>query len=418
MLTTSLKSLPEVDAANWLPAVPHWGNFRDVFDYDNPDLNQRGVPLARFLFNSLFVAAWVTFLQVLTSALAAFSFARLKWPGRDKVFLLYLSTMMLPGLVMMIPNFQVMIELRLVDTLPGLVIPAAFSAFGTFLLRQFMLTIPASLDEAAEIDGAGKFRLFWDVILPLSRPGLITLTIFTFKGNYNSFFWPLVMVKSEARYTLPVGLLAFDSSRGQSTHLLMAAVTLSVLPLILLFVCFPKIPRPRHPTRRGQGLTRLPPLPGQARSLQAAGLRTPGTRRSGRLLPRRVRRPQLRARCVGPGSATSAPPPPYTDERRRAATRTPGRCPRRSRAIDAVSFHPTPIARSIGDPRPCRRINSPRQQANTRPPANSSTTPVRRHRRRLGKPRRAQPPRHPRHQRQPEQQVQVRPQHAAADLGR
>ena len=240
MVLTGLKPLSEVEASNWLPSDVAWENFVNVFDYDNPDPTNQGVPLARFLINSLFVAAWVTFLQVFTSSLAAFSFARLKWPGRDKVFLLYLSTMMLPGLIMMIPNFQIMIELGLVDTLPGLVIPAAFSAFGTFLLRQFMLTIPQSLDEAAEIDGAGKFRLFWDIILPLARPGLVTLTIFTFMGNYNSFFWPLVMIKSEARYTLPIGLLYFDSSRGQSTHLLMAAVTLSVLPLILLFVLFQK----------------------------------------------------------------------------------------------------------------------------------------------------------------------------------
>ena len=240
MVLTGLKSLAEVDAANWLPSTVHWDNFVKVFDSTNPDPFERGVPLLRFGVNSLFVAAWVTFLQVVTSALAAFSFARLKWPGRDKVFLLYLSTMMLPGLVMMIPNFQVMIELGLVDTLPGLIVPAAFSAFGTFLLRQFMLSIPASLDEAAEIDGAGKLRLFFDVILPLSRPGLVTLTIFTFMGNYNSFFWPLVMIRSESRYTLPIGLLAFDSSRGQVTHLLMAAVTLSVLPLIALFVAFQK----------------------------------------------------------------------------------------------------------------------------------------------------------------------------------
>ncbi|MEM7807610.1 MAG: carbohydrate ABC transporter permease [Planctomycetota bacterium] len=220
--------------------VPVPANYYNVFDVNNPDINNRGVPLLTYFRNSLFVAAWVTFLQVLTSSLAAFSFARLKWPGRDKVFLLYLSTMMLPGLVMMIPNYQIMIQLGLVDTLPGLIIPAAFSAFGTFLLRQFMLTIPSSLDEAAEIDGAGKFRLFWDIILPLSRPGLVTLTIFTFMGNYNSFFWPLVMVRTQERYTLPIGLLFFDSTRGQQTHLMMAAVLLSIVPMILVFVLLQK----------------------------------------------------------------------------------------------------------------------------------------------------------------------------------
>jgi multiple sugar transport system permease protein len=153
-----------------------------------------------------------------------------KWVG--KVFSSqYLATMMLPGLVMMIPNYEIMVRLGLVDTYWGLILPGAFSAFGTFLLRQFMLGIPASLDEAAEIDGASKWQLFWDVILPLSRPGLITLTIFTFIGNYHSFFWPLVMLKSTHRYTMPIGLLFFDTSQGQQTNLLMA-----VVPLVILFV--------------------------------------------------------------------------------------------------------------------------------------------------------------------------------------
>jgi ABC-type glycerol-3-phosphate transport system permease component len=229
MVLTSLKPLDEVGLPNWLPEQLRfrWGNYGEVF---------RVIPFARFYWNSLFVAAWVTFLQVFTSSLAAFSFARIAWRGRDRVFLLYLSTMMLPGLVMMIPNYQAMIRLGLVDSYAGLVVPAAFSAFGTFLLRQFMLTIPTSLDEAAEIDGASKWQVYWDVILPLCRPGLITLTIFTFIGNYHSFFWPLVMLKTVDKYTLPVGLLFFDSTRGQTTHLLMAAVTMSVIPMVILFV--------------------------------------------------------------------------------------------------------------------------------------------------------------------------------------
>ena len=229
MVLTSLKPLDEVGLQDWLPQGLRlrWGNYSEVFSV---------IPFARFYWNSLFVAAWVTFLQVFTSSLAAFSFARLQWRGRDRVFLLYLSTMMLPGLVMMIPNYQIMIRLHLVDSYLGLIVPAAFSAFGTFLLRQFMLTIPTSLDEAAEIDGASTWQVYWDVILPLCRPGLITLTIFTFIGNYNSFFWPLVMLKTVDKYTLPVGLLFFDSTRGQTTHLLMAAVTMSVIPMVVLFV--------------------------------------------------------------------------------------------------------------------------------------------------------------------------------------
>lgn len=235
MLLTSLKSLGEVGLDSWLPKKLLWSNYADVFDAEG-----KGIPFARFYWNSIFVATWVTVLQVLTSSMAAFAFARLKWPGRDKVFMLYLSTMMLPGLVMMIPNYQIMIKFGLVDSFAGLIIPAAFSAFGTFLLRQFMLTVPSSIDEAAEIDGASTWRLFWDIILPLSRPGLITLTIFTFIGTYQSFFWPLVMIRSVSRYTLPIGLLYFDSTRGQTTHLLMAAVTMSVVPMIILFALLQK----------------------------------------------------------------------------------------------------------------------------------------------------------------------------------
>jgi multiple sugar transport system permease protein len=227
MVLTSLKTLPEVASPGWAPAVPQWGNYLEVF---------QKIPFGRFFANSLLVAGWTTLLQVLTSAMAAFSFSRLQWPGRDKMFLAYLATTMLPGLVMMVPNYQLMIKLGLMDSLAGLVLPASFSAFGTFLLRQFMLNIPTSLDEAAEIDGASKWRLFTDIILPLARPGLITITIFTFLGSYNSFFWPLVMLRSVDQYTLPVGMLFFDSVSGTTTHLLMAAVTMAVLPMVAIFL--------------------------------------------------------------------------------------------------------------------------------------------------------------------------------------
>ncbi len=227
MVLTSLKSFTEAADPAWMPGAFRWENYPEVF---------RVIPFLRFAANSLVVAGWVTLLQVFTSALAAYSFSRLEWPGRDRIFFLYLGTMMLPGLVMLIPTFQLMVRFEMVDTYLGLILPAAFSAFGTFLLRQFMLGIPRALDEAAEIDGASKWRIFWDVILPLSRPGLITLAIFTFMGNYHSFFWPLVMMKTVEKFPLPVGLMFFDSERGQATHLLMAGVTMSVVPLIIIFI--------------------------------------------------------------------------------------------------------------------------------------------------------------------------------------
>lgn len=194
------------------------------------------IDFPQWYFNSLFVASWVTFLQLATSAMAAFAFSRLRWRGRDAVFLMYLATMMIPGLVLLIPNYYLIYSLRMLDTYSALILPAAFSAFGTFLLRQFMLTIPTSLDEAAEIDGASKWKVFLDVILPLSRPGLIVLAIFTFLGNYASFFWPLVMIQSEHLRTLPIGMLYFDSRYSRQTELMMSATVMNIVPLIILFI--------------------------------------------------------------------------------------------------------------------------------------------------------------------------------------
>lgn len=233
MLLTSLKPLSEVGLSNWWPLEVRWSNYSRVFELP-------GIQFGRWYWNSILVSACVTCLTVLTSAMAAFSFSRLEWPGRDRLFLLYLGTTMLPSLVMMIPNYQIMIRLGLVDSFLGLIIPSSFSAFGTFLLRQFMMGIPKSLDEAAEIDGASRWQVFWEVIMPLSQPGLITLAIFTFMGTYQSFFWPLVMLKTTCRYTLPIGLLFFDSEQGQETTLLMAAVTMSVAPMLAVFIFLQK----------------------------------------------------------------------------------------------------------------------------------------------------------------------------------
>ena len=228
MVLTSFKPLEEVTNITPVPVKPHPQNYLEVSD--------QARYFGRYYLNSLFVASWVTFLTILTSSMAAFAFARLRWPGRNQVFTLYLATMMIPGVVTMIPNFAVMVQLRLLDSYQGLIIPASFSAFGTFMLRQFMLGIPKALDEASIIDGAGAWRVFFDVIMPLARPGIITLAIFTFLGNYGNLFWPLIMIKSESMRTLPIGLLAFDSSYNKATHLMMAAAVMSLVPPMLLFI--------------------------------------------------------------------------------------------------------------------------------------------------------------------------------------
>jgi len=228
MCLASFKSLAEVEEINPVPTEWHPENYLKVFEE---------IPFHRYYFNSVFVAGWVTFLQTLTSAMAAYAFARIQWPGRDTVFKLYLATLMVPGVVTMIPNYTLVVKLHFLDTYPGLIVPAAFSAFGTFLLRQFMLTIPLALDEAARIDGASHWQIFWNVVMPLARPGIITLVIFTFMGNYGSFFWPLVLIKSEHLRTLPIGMLFFDSSYGRQTNLIMAASVMNIIPLVILFIC-------------------------------------------------------------------------------------------------------------------------------------------------------------------------------------
>lgn len=227
MLFTSFKKLEDVDKPGLLPPTWHAQNYHDVFSQ---------IPFAHYYLNSFLIAAWVTFLTVLTSAMAAFAFARLEWKGRNTLFLLYLGTMMVPGVVTMIPNYAIMVKAHLLDTYTGLIVPASFSAFGTFLLRQFMLSIPKALDEAATIDGASAWVVFWDVILPVTKAGMASLAILTFLGNYGSFYWPLILIKSESLRTLPIGLMYYDGEYGQSTHLMMAAGVMSLVPPLLIFV--------------------------------------------------------------------------------------------------------------------------------------------------------------------------------------
>ncbi|HLK15260.1 MAG TPA: carbohydrate ABC transporter permease [Fimbriimonadaceae bacterium] len=227
MVLASFKPLQEAEGSGFLPK--HWQpeNYAKVFTQ---------IPFARYFMNSAFVALWVTFLTCLTSAMAAYAFARVRWPGRDGVFKLYLATMMVPGVVTMIPNYAIVVKLHLLDSFTGLIVPASFSAFGTFLLRQFMLTIPPALDEAAKMDGAGHWKVFLDVVMPLAKPGLATLAIFTFLGTYGSFYWPLILLKSPHMRTVPIGILFFDSNYGRQTNLLMAAAVMAIIPPVVLYL--------------------------------------------------------------------------------------------------------------------------------------------------------------------------------------
>ncbi len=243
MVLASFKPIEELDRLNFVPDRWDGSSYPVVLNFKPPGgTNQTKLNLnfGKWYFNSIFIAAWVTFLQLVTSSMAAYAFSRLRWPGRDKVFLVYLATMMLPGLILIIPNYFIMFKLHLVNSYLGLILPAAFSAFGTFLLRQFMVGIPQNLDEAARIDGASHFQIFMEIILPLSKPALLTLAIFTFIGNYSSFFWPLIMIKDPWLETLPIGMLYFNTVYGQQTNLLMAASLMNILPAIVIFIALQK----------------------------------------------------------------------------------------------------------------------------------------------------------------------------------
>ncbi len=215
------------------PPEANWENYPRVFNHEQ-------IEFGRYFFNSFFVAGWVTIIQVITCSMAAYAFSRLQWPGRDKVFLGYLGTLMVPGVVLMVPTYAIVRYMGMFNDYTGLIIPVSFTAYGTFLLRQFMLTIPTSLDEAASIDGAGHWRIYSQIILPLARPGIIVMAIFAFLFNYNAFFWPLIIVKDENLRTLPIGLLAFNTSYGQETPLIMAASLMAMIPPVIIFLVLQK----------------------------------------------------------------------------------------------------------------------------------------------------------------------------------
>ena len=233
MITTSLKepgSLFSYHRAwweDWVPVQFVWQNYVEAWHV---------VPFARFYLNSLFVSAATTAGQVATSAMAAYAFARLEFPGRDKIFFAYLATMMIPGAVTMIPVFILLRWLGWIDTYKAVILPGIFTAYGTFLLRQFFLTLPKELEDAAKIDGCSYFGIFWRIILPLSKPALATLTTFTFMGSWLNFMWPLIVLNTHSKFTLPVGLAYFQSLHGTHWTLLMAGSLMMILPILIVFI--------------------------------------------------------------------------------------------------------------------------------------------------------------------------------------
>jgi multiple sugar transport system permease protein len=213
------------------PAVVRWENFAEIW---------RVVPFGRWTANTIFVCISAMVGQVTTATLVAYGFSRFSFRGRDKLFLLVLSTMMLPFQVTLIPLFLIYRQLGWLNTLKPLIVPHYFGggAFYIFLIRQFLLTIPVDLDEAAEMDGAGSLRILWQIILPLAKPAILTVTIFSFMAHWNDFLGPLFFLNSPDNFTLSLGLRYFQGlpMKGTPTqHLLMAASVTMCIPVLILF---------------------------------------------------------------------------------------------------------------------------------------------------------------------------------------
>jgi multiple sugar transport system permease protein len=233
MVSSALKTRTEVlaDPPRVLPQDAQWGNFADVFEQ---------VPFARYMLNSALVATVVTLVSLLFHSMAAYSLARLRYPGRDVIFLAILATLMVPFTVIVVPLFIIVDWLGWVDTYWGLIVPMIPHAFGIFLLRQFYLSLPRELEEAAIVDGASLIRVYWSIVLPLSRPILAALGIFFFLANWNNFLWPLVVTQSQDLWVVQLGIQQFTGQRGNQYELIMAASTLAALPTLLLFFVLQK----------------------------------------------------------------------------------------------------------------------------------------------------------------------------------
>jgi multiple sugar transport system permease protein len=230
MLSASLMPLSEV-----IKVPPVWfaplkyslGNYLEVWG---------GVGFSRFFANSVFVAVAITVAQLLTSSMAGFAFARYNFPGRRLIFTFILSTMMIPFQVIMIPLFIMMARLHLVNTYWGMIVPAMVTPYGIFMMRQFMLSIPSALLDAARIDGASEPYIYGRIMLPLCKPAIAAMTIFSFLGSWSNFLWPLVIINSKQLWTLPIAMSRFTEQYISQTHLQMAGASMMFLPVLAVFL--------------------------------------------------------------------------------------------------------------------------------------------------------------------------------------
>jgi multiple sugar transport system permease protein len=256
LVSASFQNLDEIfsSSPHWIPQHATGTGYRQFLNLGHLTSAQRGQGTGdwRWFANSAFVAISVTVLQTFFNALAAYVFAKRKFPGRNAIFMVFLATMMVPGQVTLIPNYIITKHIPLfggndflgngghgwLDSYWGLIMPGTVSAFGIFLLRQYMLSIPDELLDAARIDGANEFRIFWSVVVPLCAPALAASAIFTFQAAWEDFLWPLIIISNPDRYTAPLGLALFVVKNETSWNLLFAGSVISTLPMVLIFAIF------------------------------------------------------------------------------------------------------------------------------------------------------------------------------------
>jgi len=245
MVTASFQDVSDMFRwpPSWIPRSPDLSNYVDYFQQER---------IGRYIFNSAFVALAVTALQLFTSSLAAYAFAKRRFPGRDLLFMITLGTLMIPGQVTLIPNYVILKHIPFfggndalgtggsgwLDSYWGLIVPQAATAFGIFLMRQYMKSIPDDLLDAARVDGGSEFRIYAQIVMPLCRPALAALGIFTFTYVWDDFFWPLIIISSEELRTLPLGLALFVVRNRTAWDLLMASSVVATLPMIVVFIAF------------------------------------------------------------------------------------------------------------------------------------------------------------------------------------
>ncbi|MCI8949808.1 MAG: carbohydrate ABC transporter permease [Lachnospiraceae bacterium] len=233
MLSASLKLDKDVFIfpIQWIPANPRWQNYVDIWTK---------IPLSKFVLNTSKLTLIVTFLQLLTSSFAAYAFAKLDFKHKNLLFMAYISTIAMPWQVYMVPQFIMMRSMGMNDSHMAIICLQAFSAFGVFMMRQFYQGIPDELCEAARIDGMSEYKIYSKIMLPLSKPALSTLTIFTFVATWNDFLGPMIYLKTESKKTLQIGLRMFISQYSSEYGLIMAASVLSLIPVLVVFLALQK----------------------------------------------------------------------------------------------------------------------------------------------------------------------------------